>query len=283
VEEFEENFCEYIGAKYACTINSATNAIFLLFLNRDIEVKIPSVIPPVVCNALLTSGNKINFVDNTEWVGNSYVLHDFGNYKIIDSAQKVEKDQFKKEAQDNDIMFFSFYPTKPIGSCDGGIIVSNDQSKIEWLKEACLNGMSYAKDNWDRKIKFPGYKMYMNSIQAYIANENLKKLANKDEKLANIRDKYNYYFGLKNSSQHLYRINLKNRKEFINTMKNNNYQTGIHYAALHKSHVYAKYQLWLPKSEFDAETTLSIPFNEKLTTKEVQNIIKTVEKYADRY
>ena len=26
-KEFENNFCEYVGAKYACTINSATNAI----------------------------------------------------------------------------------------------------------------------------------------------------------------------------------------------------------------------------------------------------------------
>jgi hypothetical protein len=55
------------------------------------------MIPPVVLNALITSGNSINFVDNIDWIGNSYILHDFGNYKIIDSAQKVERNQFKKE------------------------------------------------------------------------------------------------------------------------------------------------------------------------------------------
>ena len=31
-------------------------------------------------------------------------------------------------------MFFSFYPTKPVGSSDGGIIVSNDKAKIDYLK-----------------------------------------------------------------------------------------------------------------------------------------------------
>ena len=106
--KFEKNFCKYVGAKYACTVNSATNAIYLAMLNKNVNVDIPSMIPPVVCNALLTSGNKINFTDNTEWVGDSYILHEFSDYKIIDSAQKVDKDQFIKEANDNDLMIFSF-------------------------------------------------------------------------------------------------------------------------------------------------------------------------------
>ena len=32
VEEFENNFCDFIGARYACSMNSATNSIFLIFL-----------------------------------------------------------------------------------------------------------------------------------------------------------------------------------------------------------------------------------------------------------
>ena len=173
---FEDNFCSYVGAKYACTFSSATNAIFLAMLGKQEIINIPSMIPPVVANALITAGNKINFIDNTKWVGDSYVLHRFNDYKIIDSAQKVDKNQYQKEANDEDLMIFSFYPTKPVGGSDGGIIVSNDYNKIKWFKEATMNGMSYAHNNWDRTIKFPGYKMYMNSIQCYIANQNLNKL-----------------------------------------------------------------------------------------------------------
>ena len=34
VERFEETIADYVGAKYACSINSATNAIFLsMFFN----------------------------------------------------------------------------------------------------------------------------------------------------------------------------------------------------------------------------------------------------------
>ena len=64
VNEFESNFCEYVGAKYACSVNSATNAIFLSLLNKNQHVVVPSMIPPVVCNAILTSGNKLDFNDD---------------------------------------------------------------------------------------------------------------------------------------------------------------------------------------------------------------------------
>jgi UDP-4-amino-4,6-dideoxy-L-N-acetyl-beta-L-altrosamine transaminase len=276
VEEFEQNICSYVGAKYACSINSATNAIFLLFLNKNTTVEIPSIIPPVVANGLLTSGNKIKFVDDVDWVGGSYVLHDFGDYKIVDSAQKLERDQFKKECNDQDIMFFSFYPTKPVGSCDGGIIVSNDWEKIKALKEWTLNGMTYAYNNWERTIKFPGYKMYMNSIQAYIANENLKKLDEKYEKLNYIKAIYNQELGYNNSSNHLYRVTVTNNTQSYNQLLTHNIQCGIHYKALHLNPVYSPFSVSLPHSEIQENTTLSIPFNETLTDQEINAVIKNV-------
>ena len=142
VYKFENEFAKYVGAKYACGVNSATNAIFLSLLNKSTEINVPSIIPPVVLNAILLSGNSIKFQDNVDWVGGSYTLKEFEDYKIIDSAQKVEKNQFKKEANENDLMIFSFYPTKPVGGIDGGIIVSNDKLKIDWFRKAVMNGTS---------------------------------------------------------------------------------------------------------------------------------------------
>ena len=188
VTEFEETIAEYVGAKYAVTFNSATSAIFLLLSRyKDITIKVPSMIPPVVLNAIITSGNRYEFYDDVDWVGDSYLLHDFGDYKVIDSAQKLEKNQFKNECNPNDLMIFSFYPTKPVGSSDGGMIVSDDYDKIIMLKEMALNGMSYSDNNWDRKIKFAGYKMYMNSIQCDIALNNFKLYEDKLNKLSEIK------------------------------------------------------------------------------------------------
>ena len=96
VTEFEKKIADYVGAKYACSINSATNAIFLSLLNKNVTISLPSMIPPVVANAIITSGNKINFIDDVDWIGHSYVLHQFNDYKIIDSAQKLERKQFQK-------------------------------------------------------------------------------------------------------------------------------------------------------------------------------------------
>jgi len=283
VTKFESSICEYVGAKYGVSFNSATSAIFLLFSQyKNIKVKIPSIIPPVVPNAIITSGNDYEFYDDINWVGNSYLLHDFGDYKVIDSAQKLEKNQFINECNPQDLMIFSFYPTKPVGSCDGGMIVSNDLDKIVKLKEMALNGMSYSDNNWERKIKFAGYKMYMNSIQCDIAMRNFEKYQNKLFRLDEIRKIYNKKLGYSNSSNHLYRISLDNRNEFISFMRQNEIICGIHYESLHNHPVYYKKESYCPLSEIDSNTTVSIPFHEELTNYDVERIIHLIEEWRKK-
>lgn len=274
----ENSIANYTGAKYAVGLNSATNAIFLSLLNKNTIINVPSIIPPVVLNAILASKNKYKFNDNIEWVGNSYILHKFSDYKIIDSAQKIEKSQFKKEADDKDLMIFSFYPTKPIGSCDGGMIVSNDKEKIENIRALSLNGMIYSENNWERQILFPGHKMYMNSIQADIAFRNFQKYESKLKRLSIIREIYNKAFGLKNKSNHLYRINVKNRKQFLEEMEQFGIMCGIHYEAMHLNPVYSLIDSICPKSTIESKTTVSVPFHEKLSMDEVDYIIKAILK-----
>ena len=260
------------------------NAIFLLLLNKNCNISVPSMIPPVVCNAVITSNNSLQFSDDTEWIGNSYVLHQFSDYKIIDSAQKVERDQFKDEANADDVMLFSFYPTKPVGGSDGGIVVSNDFEKIKYLKEISMNGMSYSPNNWERELKFPGFKMYMNSIQAFIANNNLKLLDDKKKRLKYIREIYNLELKEKNTSDHLYRINVNNRADFISKMKKEGVVCGIHYKALHNSMVYnqyAKKDINYNNSLKESASTVSIPFHEQLTDSEINKVISLITKWKD--
>lgn len=277
VDEFENNFLDYVGAKYACSVNSATNAIFLMLLNKDITVKVPSLIPPVVLNAIITSGNKVEFVDDVDWIGHSYILHEFSDYKIIDSAQRVDRNQFANEANDEDLMFFSFYPTKPVGSADGGIIVSNDKTKIDYLRTLSFNGMSFSTNNWERKILMPGYKFYLNSIQAYIANENLNLLDTKKVKLSEVRNYYNKELGYNNMSDHLYRINVKDRSKFMSQMKEAGIICGIHYECQHNNPIYFSNLSECPKSVEMSKTTVSIPFHECLTYDDMSYIVKTIK------
>ena len=279
VDEFTNNFCDYVGAKYGCPLNSATNAIFLAFEGYRTEVTIPSLLPPVVFNALHNSGQQIRYTDDVEWVGGSYKLHDFGGFKVVDSAQRVDRDQFH-EVNDEDLMIFSFYPTKPVGGIDGGMIVSNDKDKIDWYKQRSLNGMSFAENNWERKQISIGWKMYMNSFQAYIANENLKVYDRKKDRLKVIRQHYNEAFGLNQTSDHLYRINVEDRDTVIPLLKEKEITTGIHYTPLHTQPFYKDFEREFPFSECDGNNTLSIPFHEKLTSGEVFHIIKEVKNVA---
>ena len=56
-----------------------------------------------------------------------------------------------------------------------------------------------------------------------------------------IRNYYNSELKYNNTSNHLYRINVNNRKNFITYMKENNITTGVHYSATHTMDVYKKY------------------------------------------
>ena len=289
VTTFEDSVRDYVGAKYAVSFNSATSAIFLSLLNKNTTVTVPSMIPPVVLNAIITSDNKYNFIDDVSWVGDSYVLHDFGDYKIVDSAQKLEKDQFINECNDGDLMVFSFYPTKPVGSSDGGMIVSNDLEKIKLLKELALNGMTSSHNNWERTIKFPGYKMYMNSIQAEIGMNNFNMYGEKLSSLKKVRDLYNNKLGCLNTSNHLYRIEVTKRDKFIKFMKDSGISCGVHYSAAHLNPVYGEHvnntspnSRHYKLSEEKSESMVSIPFHERLTISEVNLIIAKVKEYREK-
>ncbi len=281
VIELENKFAQYVGAKYACSVNSATNAIFLSMLNKNTIVSIPSMIPPVVANAIITSGNEVRFHDDVDWVGHSYVLHKFEDYKIVDSAQKLEPNQFMKECNPNDLMMFSFYPTKPLGGSDGGMIVTDDYEKYKWFKSAVLNGMTYANNNWERGISFPGYKFYMSSIQAKIIMNNFENFDKKIRSLGSLVDIYNKELGYENTSNHLYRIEVLDNEKFIKSMKRVGIICGIHYSALHQNSIYNNDRqfLRLPKTEKSQRRTVSLPMNENLSFNETEYIIDKVKEY----
>jgi len=266
--EFEQAFAEYVGAKYACFANSASSLLFLSLLKYNTTIRLPSTMPPVVPNVVINTDNKIQFYDDINWVGNAYHLHE----NIFDSAQEVSKNQYENYANDDALVIFSFYPTKPIGGCDGGMVVSNNREAIDWYRMMVLNGMNYSSNNWERKQITAGYKMHGNSIQAYVANENLKKLNHKNQRLDEIRDLYNKQLGYENTSRHLYRIRVKDNAVFIQMMKKEGIVCGIHYEHCHEKSFYGG--CWdLAVSKKESKQTVSIPYHEKLTKHQINKVI----------
>ena len=257
VTELEEKIANYVGAQYAVSFNSASSAIFLIAkYYKELLFQIPSIIPPVVPNAIINACRDFEFTNIVDWVGDSYILArgDGFSFKVIDSAQKIVKNQFKLKADNSDLMIFSFFPTKPIGGLDGGMVVSNNREKIEYLRLLSMNGMTskYSQNSWDKQILLSGWKMYMNSVQATIIDANFKFLEQKKQRLSKIRDRYNSEFSLNNTSEHLYRIKTANNDRAKRYLELHDIESGIHYRALHNHPIYKKYATW--NNYFHSET-----------------------------
>jgi len=283
IKDFEDEFADYVGVKYACGVCSATVAIEIVTGYLRHPVQVPSIIPPVVLNALNHAKVFYSFVDNIEWVGNSYKLINSSVRSVIDSAQRVEKNQYKKEAKNNDIIIYSFYPTKPVGSIDGGMVVSDDLEFMTWFRQAVHNGMELNHSSWLNQIGFPGWKAYLNSIQAFIAQKNFRKLEDNKLILNEIRELYNELLGYNNTSDHLYRIKVQDNKTFIDKAKEKGITCGIHYKAMHKNTIYKKYQQQsLPLSELIENQTVSLPFHVKLNRKNIEYICETVNELCGK-
>lgn len=294
VKDFEQEICEYVGAKYAASFFSASYALYAIMKSElcatpkwPTKLSIPSMIPPVVPNALVDAGVDISFNSDTEWVGSAYQLCD----GVVDSAQQLDRDQYKNHPWDrnsgNGLMVFSFYPTKPLSSLDGGIVVSDNKAKIDDLKSLSFYGMEYNEDSWSRVQKQVGFKAYMSTMQATIASKNLKNLDCKYEKIDSIRERYNQAFGLKNTSRHLYRINVENNTKAIPHFRERGIVTGIHYAPQHLNPVFEKYSDLEREFFFQQDVvipsrkTLSIPMHHKLTDEQINYIIQEVKEYNE--
>jgi len=281
--EYEENIAKYVGAKYAVAVTSCTDAIFLTLksIGHHVTCFVPSLSTTRFLNALIHSGNDYTITDDSEWVGSNYILYE-DEFKIIDSAQEVEPNMFK-EYNDNDVLLLSNYPTKPVGGIKGGIVVSNDKERIDWIRRASFFGESFAVDSWKGEPSFVGWQMYMNSVEAYVANENLKTYNAKRMFLRMLSEKY--LEGINKEivtykSMHLFRIRVDNNIQFVDYMKENGVVCGIHYKPVHLNEVYNYGGEWdCPYSEHDGNTVVSIPFHIMLSGEEIELIINLINAY----
>jgi len=253
----------------------------LALWNGNTNVELPTELPPVVANAVLLGGNSISFYDDPYWVGTAYTLHTFpDSSRIIDSAQEIYENQYRDTCNDSDLLIHSCFPTKPLSGIDGGFISTNEKELADYFRCLVNNGLSSGVNSWDKRAAMVGFKMYMSSTQAYVIKQNFKKLPQKLTKMEEICYYYDKMFGLSNLSYHLYRVNVKaDRKQVLRKLYEQGIVCGHHYPLLHKQKIYCKDGPYLPKSERDSLTTLSIPFHEKLTKPELKYIVKNVSKY----
>ena len=206
---------------------------------------------------------------------------------MYDSAHRVEKGDFKGTTS-----CYSFYAVKNMTTIRGGMILTDDPKKAEWYRKGVHGGLT--KDTRARyegaqkqndassfyyEVEFPGWNFDMTDIEAAVGRVQLRKLPRLNARRNAIVSKYNRAFGLKNTGNHLYPITVPNRDEFLLKMKEAGIQCGIHYLPLHQMTAYKQYAKGaIPATEKIGAHTVSLPLHAMLTDKEVNYVIKCVNK-----
>jgi len=157
-EQFEEKLAEYTGAKYAVTVDNASNGLFLALMYENIkgqEITIPCRTYPSVPCEIIHAGGKVKFkeVKGTSIKG-AYQLEPTC---VWDSALSFTADMYKPGTH----MCVSFTgPFKTFKLSKGGAILTDNKEAYEWFKRARYSGrraMSYHDDNFDML----GWNFYM--------------------------------------------------------------------------------------------------------------------------
>lgn len=179
VQEFEEKFAQYTGAKYAVAVSNCTTALHLSMIVAGIgpgdEVICPSM-------SYIATANSVKYVGATpvfaEVKGEDYnldledaekritprtrailLVHQMGmpadidgfkelcaryNLKLIEDAACAAGSAYKgrKIGSHSELVCFSFHPRKVITTGDGGMITTNREDYYDRLKLLRQHGMS---------------------------------------------------------------------------------------------------------------------------------------------
>ena len=158
---FEDEIADFTGSKYAVSVDSCTNAIFLIckYLNVS-EVIIPSKTYLSVPQSIIHAGGKVIFdksTDTNNWKG----IYQLKPYPIFDAAKRLKRDMYINDS----FMALSCHIKKLLPISKGGMILTNDKDAFDWFKKARYEGRSEKKYK-DDDIKFLGWNMYMTPQQA---------------------------------------------------------------------------------------------------------------------
>lgn len=213
------------------------------------------------------------------------------NLKVIEDAAQSFGGSIndKKVGQFGDIAATSFYPAKPLGCYgDGGAIFTNNDDLADRCKAIRIHGTSSDKYN----SEVIGLNGRLDSMQAAVL---LEKLTIFDDELLQRNLLSDYYRKYLNNAQYipkhyqsghaLFSVTLgsnKKREEIINKCSKNNIPTVVYYKYpihLMKGFEYLGYQKGdLPVSEKLSNTIVSLPMHPYLDKKDIDHIIKALQK-----
>lgn len=182
----------------------------------------------------------------------------------------------------------SFYPGKNLGALgDAGAVTTNDKDLARTISALRNYGSEKKYENIYR-----GLNSRLDEIQAAFLNVKIKYI---QDDIDNRRKAADYYFNnIKNENiilptvlneeghvWHLFVIRTENRNRLQEYLKKNDVQTLIHYPIpIHKQQAYREFNnLSLPITEKIHNETISLPLSAVMSKKDIDSIIKILNKY----
>jgi len=348
VEQFEQAFARYKGAPYAAAVSSGTAAIHLALLALGIgkgdEVIAPAMTFCSTIHSIVHTGARPVLVDcrrtsfnlDPELVEKRItartraivVVHMCGRccemeaildiarrhgLRIIeDCAHAIEASYHGRPAGlMGDAGCFSFYPTKNIATCDGGMVITRDQALQQRVKVLSLHGMT--ADAWSRFVGGPsgyevvdaGFKYNMTDVAAALALPQLDHVEEHWKRRQQTWEAYNDRLrGLPlqlpppgepetRHACHLYtplllleKIGVK-REHIIAALDAENIGVGIHYVPVHQQPYYRQQfgfaDADFPNATYVGERTISLPLSPALSEQDVEDVASALTRIIRYY
>ncbi len=226
VENFEKEIAKFCGTRYAISVNSGTDALFLSLKAIGVGPKNEIITTPftfiATAEVIVNLGAKPVFVDiepQTFNIDSSKIekkitqrtkaiipVHLFGQMVEMDKIMKIAKKhklfviedaaqsfgakyKEKRAGSIGDLGCFSFFPSKNLGAYgDGGMIVTNNKELAEKIRLLRNHGSSPKEKYLDLIL---GTNSRLDSIQAAILRVKLKYLDKWNRERVKIAKYYN--------------------------------------------------------------------------------------------
>lgn len=211
VEAFEQALCDYTGARYAVTFNSATSALMGAYsasgVKKDDEVITTPIsfvatanmviaveAKPVFCDVKLDGNiderfieklinNKTKVIVPVHFGGKAVNLKKIqeiaDKHKLIiieDACHALGSDiDGKKIGSFSDMSIFSFHAIKPITTGEGGAVLTDNKEYAQKLRRFRSHGI-VKKKFWNMDMIEMGYNYRLTDIAAALGLSQIKKL-----------------------------------------------------------------------------------------------------------
>lgn len=337
VERFERAFADYKQAPYAAAVSSGTAALHLALLALDIgagdEVIAPAMTFCSTIHSIVHSGAQPVLVDCDRGTMNIdpeqiegritartkaiLVVHMCGRCCEMDPILEIAQRHGLRVIEDcahaiestyhgrpaglmGDAGCFSFYPTKNIATCDGGMVITKNQAIQQKVKVLSLHGMT--ADAWSRFVGGPtgyevveaGFKYNMTDVAASLALPQLAAVEENWKRRECIWQGYNERLqelplqlppAPEAGSRHAYHLYTPllelqdlqvSREKIVAALDAENIGVGIHYIPVHQ-HPYYRQRFGFvdsdfPNARFVGERTISIPLSAGMSEQDVSDV-----------